>query len=74
VVVSDNLSSVVQLLRCSVVGVGSISEGTGLHSSRIHDNGERGIRLNVTTVGRELKLDGWHVVNTRNITHRRRVA
>ena len=32
VVVSDNLPSVVQLLGRSVVGVGSVGEGTGLHS------------------------------------------
>jgi len=32
VIVSDNLASFVQLLRRSVVGVGSVGEGTGLHS------------------------------------------
>ena len=32
VIVSDNLASVVQLLRGSVVGVSSVGEGTGLHS------------------------------------------
>lgn len=74
VVVSDDLPGVVQLLRCGVVGVGSVSEGTGLHPSCVHNNGERSVRLHVTTVGRELKLDGWHVVNTRNIAHRRGVA
>jgi len=39
-----------------------------------HDNGERGVSIDVTTIGRELKLDGRHVVDTRNVTHRRRVA
>jgi hypothetical protein len=74
VVVSDNLASVVQLLRCSVVGVGSVGEGTGLHSVYVHDNGEWGVRLDITTVGWELELDGRHVVDTGNITHRRGVA
>lgn len=35
VVVSDNLPSVVQLLGCSIVGVGSVGEFTGLHPPRI---------------------------------------
>jgi len=74
VVVSNNLSGVVQLLRCSVVSVGGVSESTGLHSLRIHDNGEGSVGLNITTIGRELELYGWHVVNTGNITHRRRIA
>jgi hypothetical protein len=39
-----------------------------------HDNGECGVSLDVTTVGRELELDGRHIVDARNITHRRRVA
>lgn len=74
VVVSDDLPSVVQLLRRSVVGVGSVGEGTGLHSSRIHDNSECGVGLDITTIGRKLKLDRRHVVDTRDVTHRRRVA
>lgn len=32
VVVPDNLPTLVQLLRCSIVGVVSVGEGTGLHS------------------------------------------
>ena len=39
-----------------------------------HDNGERSVSLDVTTIGREFELDGRHVVDTRNVTHRRRVA
>lgn len=39
-----------------------------------HDNGERGVSLDVTTIGGEFELDGRHVVDTRNVTHRRRVA
>lgn len=35
VVVSDNLPSLVQLLGCSIVGVGSVGEVTGLHPLRI---------------------------------------
>ena len=35
VVVSDNLPSVVQLLGCSIVGVGSVGKVTGLHPLRI---------------------------------------
>jgi hypothetical protein len=39
-----------------------------------HDNGECGVSLDVTTVGREFELDGRHIVDARNITHWRRVA
>ena len=39
-----------------------------------HADGERGVRLDVTTIGRELEFDGRHVVDTRNIAHRRGVA
>jgi len=74
VVMSNNLPGVVQLLRCSVVGVGSVGESTSLHSSRIHGDSELGVGLNITTIGRELELDGRHVVDTRNITHWCRVA
>jgi len=74
VVVSDDLPSVVQLLGCSKVRCGGISEVTGLHPLCIQDNSERGVGVNVTAVGRELKLAGGHVVNARNITHRCRVA
>jgi len=74
VVVADNLPSVVQLLRCSKVRRLSVGEVTGLHPLRVQDNGERGVGVNVTTVRRELKFAGGHVVNARNITHRRRVA
>jgi len=74
VVVADNLPSVVQLLRCSKVRRLSVGEFTGLHPLRVQDNGERGVGVNVTTVRRELKFAGGHVVNARNITHRRRVA
>jgi len=74
VVVSDNLPTAVQLLRCSVVSIGSVGEGTGLHSVNIQGDSERGVSLDVTTIGRELELDRWHVVDTRNIAHRRRVA
>ena len=35
VVVSDNLPSLVQLLRCGVVGVGSVGKVASLHSIRI---------------------------------------
>jgi len=74
VVVSDDLPSIVELLRRSIIGVGSVSEGTGLHSSRIHDNSERSVGLDVTTIGRELKLDGRHIIDTRNIAHWCRVT
>lgn len=39
-----------------------------------HDNGEWGVRLDITTVGRELELHGRHVVDAGNITHRGGVA
>jgi hypothetical protein len=74
VVVSDNLPSVVQLLRCGVVGVGGVGKGTGLHSVYVHDDGEWCVWLDVTTVKRELKLHGRHVVDAWNITHRCGVA
>jgi len=74
VVVSDNLSTAVQLLGRSKVRRVGIGKVTGLHSFRIQGNSEWGVGVNVTTVGRELKLAGGHVVDTRNITHRRRVA
>jgi len=35
VVVSDDLPSIVELLRRSIIGVGGVGEGTGLHPSRI---------------------------------------
>jgi len=35
VVVPDDLPTLVQLLRCSVVSVGSVGEDTGLHSFRV---------------------------------------
>jgi len=74
VVVSDDLPSVVQLLRCSIVGIGSVGKVTSLHPLRIHDNGKRGVSLDIAIIGRKLELDGRHVVDTRNVTHRRRVA
>jgi len=74
VVVSDNLASVVQLLRRGVVSIGGIGEGAGLHSFDVHGDSEWGVRLDITTVGRELELDGRHVVDTGNITHRGGVA
>jgi len=74
VVVSDNLPSVVQLLRCTKVGIGSVGEGASLHSLRIHDNGELGVSLDITTIGREFELDRRHIIDTGNITHRCRIA
>lgn len=62
------------MLRRGVVGIGGVGEGTRLHSSRVHDNGERGVWLDVTTIRWELKFNGRHVVDTGNIAHRRRVA
>lgn len=74
VIVSDDLASIVQLLRGSIVGVGSVGEGTGLHSPDVHDDGEWGVRLDIAAVGRELELHGRHVVDAGNITHRGGVA
>lgn len=48
-------------------------QGTGEQGTN-QSNSERGVSVNVTTVGREIKLAGGHVVDTRNITHRCRVA
>lgn len=39
-----------------------------------HDNSELLVSLDISTIGRVCELDGRHVVDTRNITHRRRVA
>jgi len=74
VVVPDDLPAVVQLLRCSIICRGSIGKGTGLHPFRIQDNGECGVGINVTTIGRELKLAGGHVVDAGDITHRCRIT
>ena len=35
-----------------------------------HDDGEWGVWLDVTTIGRERKLDRRHIVDGGNITHR----
>lgn len=73
-VVPNNLPGVVQLLRCGEVGSGGIGEISCLHPLRIQDNGECSVGVYVTTVRRELEFTGRHVVDTRNITHRGRVA
>lgn len=74
VVVSDDLPGVVQLLRSGEVGGLGVSEGTRLHSLRIQDNSERGVGIDVAAIWRELEFAGRHIVDTRNVTHRRRIA
>lgn len=74
VVVSDNLPGIIQLLRCSEVGGVSVGEVSSLHPLCVQDNGERSVGVHVTAIGRELELAGRHIVDTRNITHWRRVA
>jgi len=74
VIVSNDLSSIVQLLGCSKVGGVSVGEVASLHSLRIQNNGEIGVGLNVTTVSGELEFAGRHGVDVGDITHRCRVA
>lgn len=45
-----------------------------IYAGTNQDNGERSVGVHVTAIGRELELAGRHIVDTRNITHRRRVA
>jgi hypothetical protein len=74
VVVSNDLPLSVQLLRRGKVSVLSVDEDPGLHALGIQDNRERGVGVDVTTIGRERKLAGRHVVDTGYITHGRRVT
>jgi len=74
VIVSNDLPIAAQLLRRSIVSVGSVGEDTGLHALRIQDNRECGVGSDVTIIGGELKLAGRHVIDTGYITHGRRVT
>jgi len=74
VTVPPDLPLGVQLLGCREVGVCSIGEETGFHPFDIHDNIERRVSRDISTIGRVCELAARHVGVTGNITHRRRVA